>query len=96
MSQENMLYPGHQNYFPPYRVEMTKRKNQKKGYMSDNVRKVLSFFDLKNTLCAQEIILSLYKKHNILKERQWALSTLFNLERRGFLTKVKSGVYKLK
>jgi hypothetical protein len=69
-------------------------KNQlKKGYGKDT-EKLLSLFDLKETLNIDEIIVGLFRKYQLEKNRVWVTSTAYNLTRIKLLESLGSGIYR--
>lgn len=54
-----------------------------------NTRKVLALFELKNILSIDEILIGLYRCHNIIQSRVWLSSVLYNLAKRKSIKRIK-------
>lgn len=74
-------------------VDIKKRINNRKSF-SKETEALLRLFDIKATLTITEIMVGLFRKNKIEKNRNWIGSTAYNLTRKGLLKKVSIGTYK--
>jgi hypothetical protein len=61
----------------------------------DDTKLLLELFEKKNELSIDEILVALYRAHNIQKTRTWVSGTAYNLSIKGLIKKVdmKKGIY---
>lgn len=60
-------------------------------------KEILELFKIKNILNIDEIIVGMARKYKTTKKRSYIINRLYNLVKKGFLTKVtgKKGLYQL-
>lgn len=76
------------NDLPP---ELQKTINRKTNRPITGI--IIDLFNIKSRLSLNEILVGLYRKHNILHPKGWLANHIYNLKKRNILVRNEDGTY---